>query len=132
MEDLQVIGQELPIWRASAAGAMLQQQTNVGPIGGSTSGIVNGGLNFQADDILDLHHGHAEGICNRQAVRAVEHAKCRSSKRVEEIDASQGGVLGEVMGNILAFEAARVANLFQDNMGFIEILQQKEEVEIDG
>src|SRR5690606_31468074 len=65
-----------------------------------------------------------------QSVRPPEHSKCGAAERVEEIDASQGGIRGHVMGDVFRSELLAVAQGPEDGVGLLQIFQKEYEIRV--
>ena len=80
---------------------MTDHLENVRPIPFPARGVVDKGLNLQADEILKVDDRNGNAIGPRETIRTFQHSKGGPAEGVEKIDPPELGRITNVMGHIL-------------------------------
>jgi hypothetical protein len=130
IEQSQVVFQQSPVERQLLVARRLEQKPDVIPVADRTRGVIDRGLNLQADDVFDGDDGQGQVGTRRQTFRPTQHAESGAAKRMQDIDAAPRAVGRHIVRHIIRVEFAPIATTGENPIRNREVLEHEDEIKV--
>lgn len=132
VEKGEVVAEQFPVERLAGAAGVLDELVDVAPIAIGTCGVVAGGLDFQANEILGVDDGDRAIGGQGEAFGAIQHAEGGRAEGVEQVDTSRSGFCRGVVGDVFRVKRAAIAEGFENGVAGVEVVRQEDEIRVEG
>ena len=131
IEKRKVILDQLPIQRLILTACVAQQSVDVGPVRDAAGRVIGECLNFQTNQVFDMNHRHRPAIPPWKSLGAVEHSKCWTAERVEDVNPSGLRWITLVLRDIIRSENPVIPMFLKDRIGGFQVFPKKDEIDIE-